>query len=88
MYFFPCIISCYCLDEAACPFYMLERDASYPAGTFNALLEVCARTKDLERGYEVIERMERAGVLPDEHSVEAVKNRRALRTQLKRTFNL
>ncbi|EIE21165.1 hypothetical protein COCSUDRAFT_57081 [Coccomyxa subellipsoidea C-169] len=55
--------------------------------TFNVLLEVCARTKDLTRGYEVIERMERAGVLPDEQSVEAVKNRRALRTHLKRTFN-
>ncbi len=57
------------------------------AATFNVLLEVCARTKDLTRGYEVIERMERAGVLPDEQSVEAVKNRRALRTHLKRTFN-
>ncbi|BDA44985.1 probable pentatricopeptide repeat-containing protein At4g19440, chloroplastic [Coccomyxa sp. Obi] len=55
--------------------------------TYNALLEVCARTKDLTRGYEIIERMERAGVLPDEQSVEAVKNRRALRTHLKRVFN-
>lgn len=37
---------------------------------------------------QIIERMERAGVLPDEFTVDAVKNRRSLRTHLKRTFNL
>lgn len=58
------------------------------AATFNALLEVCARTKDLTRGYEVIERMESAGVVPDEQSLEVVKNRRALRTHLKRIFDI
>ena len=37
---------------------------------------------------QIIERMERAGVLPDEFTVDVVKNRRSLRTHLKRTFNL
>ncbi|CAK0784238.1 hypothetical protein CVIRNUC_007442 [Coccomyxa viridis] len=56
--------------------------------TFNALLEICARTKDSERGCEVIERMQRAGVLPDELTFEAVKNRKALRAHLKRVYDL
>ena len=58
------------------------------AATFNALLEICARTKDSERGCEVIERMQRAGVLPDELTFEAVKNRKALRAHLKRVYDL
>lgn len=60
----------------------------YCAATFNALLEICARTKDSARGYEVIERMQRAGVLPDDFTLEAVKNRKALRAHLKRVYDL
>ena len=37
---------------------------------------------------QIIERMERAGILPDDYTIEAVKNRRALRTHLKRTFGM
>lgn len=58
------------------------------AATFNALLEICARTKDAARGYEIIERMQRAGVVPDEFTHEAIKNRKALRSYLKRVYNL
>jgi hypothetical protein len=32
--------------------------------------------------------MERAGVAPDDYTLDAVKNRRSLRTHLKRTFEL
>ena len=58
------------------------------AASFNALLEICARTKDSARGYEVIERMQRAGVLPDDFTLEAVKQRKALRAHLKRVYDL
>ncbi len=37
---------------------------------------------------QIIERMERAGVAPDDYTLDAVKNRRSLRTHLKRTFEL
>jgi pentatricopeptide repeat protein len=51
-------------------------------------LEICARTKDSERGYEIIERMQRAGVPPDDYTLEAVKNRKALRAHLKRVYDM
>ena len=55
--------------------------------TFNALLEVCSRTRDEVRGAEIIERMEVAGVQPDEFTIEAVRQRKSLRSLLKRTFS-
>ncbi|KAK9811318.1 hypothetical protein WJX72_001693 [[Myrmecia] bisecta] len=58
------------------------------AVVYNALLEICAKTKDEDRGREVISRMEASGVQPDEFTLEAIKNRKALRSHLKRTFNL
>ena len=55
-----------------------------PAATFNVLLEICARTKDQERGFEMIDRMRRAGVEPDDFTFEAVKQRRVLRSYLRK----
>lgn len=40
------------------------------AAVYNSLLEICARTRDMVRGEEVIGRMARAGVLPDEDTAE------------------
>ena len=57
------------------------------AATFNVLLEICARTKDQERGFEMIDRMRRAGVEPDDFTLEAVKHRRVLRSYLRRSSN-
>ncbi|KAK9818525.1 hypothetical protein WJX74_009029 [Apatococcus lobatus] len=56
--------------------------------TFNVLLEICARTKDQDRGFEMIDRMRRAGVEPDEFTLEAVKHRRVLRSYLRRSSNI
>ena len=57
------------------------------AATFNVLLEICARTKDQDRGFELIDRMRRAGVEPDDFTLEAVKHRRVLRSYLRRSSN-
>jgi len=54
--------------------------------TFNALLEVCSRTNDEVRGAEIISRMQAAGVIPDDFTMEAVRQRKSLRSLLKRTF--
>lgn len=40
------------------------------AAIYNSLLEICARTRDMTRGEEVVGRMARAGVLPDEDTLE------------------
>lgn len=56
--------------------------------TFNTLLEVCSRTRDEARGAEIIERMEVAGVRPNEFTLDAVRQRKSLRSLLKRTFGL
>eukprot|EP00884_Botryococcus_braunii_P000298 jgi/Botrbrau1/10269/Bobra.0140s0022.1 len=55
---------------------------------YNALLEICARTRDQERGSEVIAQMHKAGIEPDEVTVDTVKNRKALRTLLRKTFDM
>lgn len=57
-----------------------------PAAIYNALLDICARTRDEQRGNDVIARMAASQVSPDEWTWETVKNRKALRSQLRRTF--
>ena len=54
---------------------------------YNCLLEICARTKDQERGYDIIDRMSRASVVPDSYTMRAVKDRKALRSYLKRVLS-
>lgn len=53
---------------------------------YNVLLDICARTNDEERGFEVIRRMEAAGVEPDDMTEMAVKNRKSLRSYLRKAF--
>jgi pentatricopeptide repeat protein len=52
--------------------------------TFNTLLEVCSKTNDEDRGVEIIDRMDDQGVVPNDGSFEAVKNRKSLRGRLKK----
>lgn len=52
--------------------------------TFNTLLEVCSKTNDEERGVEIIDRMQDAGVVPNDLSFEAVRQRKSLRSMLKK----
>lgn len=68
----------------------MERDYGImpTTATYNALLEVAARTNDEARGYEIIYRMRDVGVLPDEFTVEAVRQRKSLRSMLRKTFDL
>ena len=54
--------------------------------TFNVLLAICARTNDQDRAGELIDRMKAAGVEPDDFTLEAVKQRKSMRSLLKRTF--
>lgn len=54
---------------------------------YNTLLDICARTNDEERGYEIISRMEASGVEPDASTTDAVRNRKSLRSYLKKTFS-
>lgn len=55
--------------------------------SYNVLLEVCARTNDLDRGQDVIDRMAADDVIPDEFTLETVQKRRVLRSYLKKTFS-
>jgi len=57
------------------------------AKTYNALLETCARTNDVERGLQVLDRMDQEGVEPDAFTVEAVAGRKVLRSALRKTFS-
>ncbi len=50
------------------------------------LLEVCSRTNDEVRAAEIIERMDAAGVEPNDLTLEVVRQRKSIRSLLKRTF--
>ena len=52
--------------------------------TFNTLLEICSKTNDEERGIEIIDKMQDGGVEPNDLSFEAVKQRKSLRSMLKK----
>lgn len=54
--------------------------------TYNVLLEVCSRTNDEDRGEEIVSRMHAAGIEPDDFTMEAVRQRKSLRSLVKRTF--
>ncbi|KXZ55042.1 hypothetical protein GPECTOR_3g201 [Gonium pectorale] len=56
------------------------------AVSFNALLEVCCRTSDIDRGQDIIDRMAADGVEPDEFTEEVVAKRRVLRSYLRKTI--
>lgn len=56
------------------------------AAVYNCLLDICARTNDQERGYDIIDRMSRARIVPNKYTLKAVKDRKALRSYLKRTL--
>jgi len=56
------------------------------SAVYASLLNICVRTKDDERAFEIIDRMARTGVQPDSFVQEAVKSRKALRTHLRRSY--
>ena len=66
----------------------MEKDYGISASTltYNALLEVCSKTNDITRGKEIIARMVAAGIEPDDFTLEAVRQRKSLRSLLKKTF--
>ena len=53
---------------------------------YNCLLDICARTNDQDRGYDIIDQMQKAGCQPDNQTLEAVAKRKFLRSHLRRTF--
>lgn len=52
--------------------------------TYNALLAACARTNDVARGCQLVDRMASERVAPDAGTVAAVASRKALRAYLRR----
>lgn len=56
------------------------------ATVYNALLEVCVKTSDWERGTAVIDRMVADGVEPDEFTGDIVASRKNLRSYLRKCF--
>jgi pentatricopeptide repeat protein len=66
----------------------MEKDFGITASTltYNALLDICSRTNDITRGQEIITRMVAAGIEPDDFTLEAVRQRKSLRSLLKKTF--
>lgn len=67
---------------------MKAKDIEPTATSFNALLEICVRTNDLDRGQEIIERMSTDGVEPDEFTLDVVSKRKVLRSSLKKAFQI
>ena len=55
--------------------------------TYNTLLQLCSQTHDVERGIHIIEQMSREGVEVNNTTLTAVKNRRALRSHLKKVYS-
>ena len=53
---------------------------------YNAALAGAARTRDVERAGAIIQQMQAAGVQPDVGTLEAVRQRRAMRSLLKKAF--
>lgn len=53
---------------------------------YSSLLDICVRTKDDDRAYEIIERMARTGVEADKHVVNSVRSRKSLRSHLRRVY--
>eukprot|EP00468_Gymnochlora_sp_CCMP2014_P002717 CAMPEP_0167747674 /NCGR_PEP_ID=MMETSP0110_2-20121227/4413_1 /TAXON_ID=629695 /ORGANISM="Gymnochlora sp., Strain CCMP2014" /LENGTH=213 /DNA_ID=CAMNT_0007632603 /DNA_START=88 /DNA_END=729 /DNA_ORIENTATION=+ len=55
--------------------------------TYNGLLTICARTKDFERAYELIDRMDAAGLEPDDGTFKIVHEKKALRAYFRKVFS-
>ena len=53
---------------------------------YNVLLETCARTNDVDRGLQVLDRMEQEGIEPNNYTMEAVEKRKVLRSALRKQF--
>eukprot|EP00466_Bigelowiella_natans_P004924 jgi/Bigna1/81109/fgenesh1_pg.77_\ len=56
--------------------------------TYNGLLSICARTKDYERAYELIDRMDAASIEPDHQTLQIVHEKKALRGYLRKVFSV
>eukprot|EP00873_Tetraselmis_striata_P039787 jgi/Tetstr1/460051/TSEL_005371.t1 len=67
---------------------VMTRDHQLPVTTeaYNAMLEICARTNDTERGIEIMDRMASDGCQADSLTLQAVGRRRALRSHCKKLF--
>eukprot|EP00467_Chlorarachnion_reptans_P014093 CAMPEP_0114494838 /NCGR_PEP_ID=MMETSP0109-20121206/4873_1 /TAXON_ID=29199 /ORGANISM="Chlorarachnion reptans, Strain CCCM449" /LENGTH=207 /DNA_ID=CAMNT_0001671917 /DNA_START=216 /DNA_END=839 /DNA_ORIENTATION=- len=54
--------------------------------TYNGLLAICSRTKDYERAYELIDRMDAGGIEPDQQTLQIVHEKKALRGYMRKVF--
>ncbi|KAL3141350.1 hypothetical protein ABBQ32_004933 [Trebouxia sp. C0010 RCD-2024] len=53
----------------------------------NTMLDICSRTRDEQRGVEIIDMMHSAGLQPDDFTLDIVKQRKVLRSHLKRVYS-
>uniref|UniRef100_A0A061SD09 Pentacotripeptide-repeat region of PRORP domain-containing protein n=1 Tax=Tetraselmis sp. GSL018 TaxID=582737 RepID=A0A061SD09_9CHLO len=68
----------------------MVQDYSLPLTSeiYNAMLDICARTNDVERGIEIMDRMKLEGVDADDFTLQMVTRRKALRSHCKKTFGV
>jgi pentatricopeptide repeat protein len=57
------------------------------AVSYNALLEVCLKSQDMDRGFDVLDRMANDGVEPDDVTRELVARKRSLRSYYRKMFD-
>ena len=51
------------------------------------MLDICSRTRDEQRGIDIIDMMHSAGLQPDDFTLDIVKQRKVLRSHLKRVYS-
>lgn len=57
------------------------------AAVHNTMLDICSRTRDEQRGIDIIDMMHSAGLQPDDFTLDIVKQRKVLRSHLKRVYS-
>jgi len=67
---------------------MMQQYRLRPTSTsYNALLEVCLKSQDMDRGCDVLDRMANDGVEPDDVTRELVARKRSLRSYYRKMFD-
>ena len=62
-------------------------DVQMSTTVYNALLEICVRSNDLQRAEDLLDRMASSELQPDEESERVMQGKRAFRSLLRRTFD-
>mmetsp|Transcript_16051 Transcript_16051/g.44756 ORF Transcript_16051/g.44756 Transcript_16051/m.44756 type:complete len:234 (+) Transcript_16051:191-892(+) len=68
----------------------MVRDHNTPltVEVYNAMLEICARMNDVERGIEIMDRMLLEGIEANEFSLQVLSRRKTLRSHCRKVFGI